>query len=66
MNLLNLRPGDKVVYAKEHRGGYGYVTHHPALVEGVTEKRVRIRLDLVAGGTRVVSVRPENLSWPSK
>ena len=54
-------PGDRVTWMREHRGGYGYVTPVPAIVERVTSKRVTIRAKLAAGGTKAVSVRPDRL-----
>ena len=54
-------PGDRVTWLREHRGGYGYVTPVPAIVARVASKRVTIRAQLAAGGTKTVSVHPDRL-----
>lgn len=38
-----LHVGDQVMYLATDRGGYGFVTRVPAVVIGISRKRVRIR-----------------------
>lgn len=53
--------GEKVIWCRELRGGYGFIHNIPAEVIGVSKMRVRIRANLAKGGTRDVSVNPKNL-----
>jgi hypothetical protein len=41
---MKMKPGDKVTYHHEHRGGYGYVTKHPAVIVKILSKKIKIRV----------------------
>lgn len=51
--------GDKVTWIYESRWGWGY--RIPATVRKVGRSRVTIEVEKKQGGTRLVSVKPENL-----
>jgi hypothetical protein len=54
-------PGDRVLWTRTPRGGYGYIETVPATVVRATEKRVLIEAALLGGGTKRVAVTPERL-----
>jgi hypothetical protein len=56
-----MQPGDRVIWAREARGGYGYVERIPAEVVAVTPSRIRIRAQRKSGETVERTVRPESL-----
>ena len=62
MELADIQPEMQVVWAYEHRGGYGYTTYVWATVKKVGPKRVTIEAPLTAGGTKLVRVSPSRLS----
>lgn len=56
------KPGDPVTWAKEYRGGYGYVVKYPATVVKINPKSVRIMLTKTDGTPVERNVKPQNLS----
>lgn len=61
MTTPPLTPGERVTWLHEQRGGYGFVIPVPATVVKVTAKRVTLDAELRYGGTKRVSVKPENI-----
>jgi hypothetical protein len=53
--------GEEVIWSHQPHGGYGYLIAVPAVVVGVTEKRVRIAAQRQNQPPKLVTVRPENL-----
>lgn len=58
---MSFEQGDKVIWVHQPHGGYGYLIEVPAVVIGVTAKRVRIAAKLQNGTEKFVTVRPHNL-----
>lgn len=61
LSPLQLLPGQRVTWRHWPRGGWGYLERIPATVVRIGPKRVTIEVPLKAGGTKRVSVQPENL-----
>ena len=63
-----MTPGQRVIWRKEERGGYGYVTRVLATFQGMSKsgKRALIQVRQVAPVERTAHlwVKPENLEQP--
>ena len=55
------KPGDKVLWRHQPRGGWGYIILVPAAVISVGKRRVTIAAELKGGGAKRVTVDPANL-----
>lgn len=56
-----MKPGDRVIWHHEMRGGYGYTERIPAEVVRLTAQRVTIRVSRKDGTTVERSVKRENV-----
>lgn len=61
MNIEDISPGMQLTWHHESRGGYGFIYKIPVRVVSVSKKMVRIEAPLRRGGSKLTSVRPENL-----
>lgn len=58
--------GEAVLWHHESRGGYGFISHVPAVVVGVGAKRVKIDAKRADGGVKSVWVTLDHLRLPSE
>lgn len=64
MKREDIAPGQRLIWRRQFRAGYGYVIPVPCTVERVGASRVTILAELKAGGVKRVSVSPERLRVP--
>ena len=56
-----MQPGDRMVWFRVQRGGYGYIKRIPVTVVKLGATRVKVEAPLKKGGTKRVWVKPESL-----
>jgi hypothetical protein len=59
--MLGMQPGDRMVWFRALRSGYGYIRRIPVTVVKLGATRVQVEAPLKKGGTKRVWVKPENL-----
>ena len=56
-----IHPGQYLIWEREERGGYGYISRIPVSVIRVGPARILVEARLTLGGMRRVWVKPEKL-----
>jgi hypothetical protein len=59
------KPGDRAVWTRSMRGGYGYTEAVNVEVVSVGKERIRVRAQRRDGEWKTVSVMPRNLRTPT-
>ena len=59
------RAGDRVIWRRVQRGGYGLITRVPATVVRIGKAKVTIEYPLTRGGSMRTSVHPWRLERPA-